>query len=225
MGQIKTGILGLGAVSTFYYLKKLNESYSKKSGVSSTFPCLLINTDFNKINSSLPNQFNKLEEALVPYLNYFEANDISRVLIPNITIHETIDKILENSGFRFSIMHPLRLMVAKLLCHSVKEIYLLGTMYTMESSYVAGYFAKSGITCLPVSNEIKRLIDTLRREVYAGRIVDSEETEKHLLNFFGKEKKIVLACTELSVLFSSFRILPFYDMAEEQISSVINPRE
>ncbi len=225
MEEIKTGILGLGAVSTLHYLKRLNEEYSKKKGGYSTFPSILVNADFNKINPYLPNQFKKLEDALMPYLNYFEEAGVLNLLMPNITIHETLDKILEHSVFSFSIVHPLQLMAAQLLRHSVKEIYLLGTMYTMESMYIADYFNKAGISCLSINSERILMIDKLRTKVYAGEAIDTIETDKYMTACFGSKKKLVIACTELSVLFSLFKSLSFYDMAEEQINFLIYTKQ
>jgi aspartate/glutamate racemase len=95
----------------------------------------------------------------------------------------------------------------------------------MGAGYVSAYFAQSGIECLTISNEIKQMIDKLRSDIYDGKNVDSVKTENCLANYFGNEKNIVLACTELSVLFSSFNIVSFYDMAEEQINYIINTKQ
>jgi len=222
MEKIRTGILGLGSVSTLYYLKRLNEEYNKMHGGYSTFPCLLVSADFDKVNPYLPDQFEQLEQVLIPYFRYFDAAGVSKLLLPNITIHETVDRIIEHSSFKFIIVHPLQLIVEKLRFWSVSEVYLLGTKYTMESGYVAAYLSQHGIECLPISEEMKQLSDKLRREIYTGHIVGHEKIESQLINYFGNRKKIVLACSELSVLFSSFKGLSFYDMAEEQINYIIN---
>ena len=98
-------------------------------------------------------------------------------------------------------------------------------MYTMESMYIADYFNKAGISCLSINSEIKLMIDKLRTKVYAGEAIDTIETEKYMTACFGSKKKLVIACTELSVLFSLFKSLSFYDMAEEQINFLIYTKQ
>ena len=48
------GILGLGSRTTQFYIQELNRMFQAKKGGYSTCPFILLNTDFHKINTFLP---------------------------------------------------------------------------------------------------------------------------------------------------------------------------
>lgn len=223
MGNIKTGILGMGAVSTLHYIKRLNEVYSNSSGSDNTFPFILLNTDFSKVNRWLPNHFEKIEAQILPYLKNMESFGIEQLIVPNITIHETIDRILKTTSFTFQFAHPLSILSEKLLKEGITDVYILGTRYTMEQGYLSGYLSRFNIQTHLMNEEMKDYIDGLRKAVYDRNDLDLKAVKNKLITFFGRHD-IVLACTELSVLFSSFNSvsLKYYDMAEEQINYIIN---
>ena len=92
MSKTQLAILGLGSRSTLYYLEQLNKVYNTKNGGYSTCPFFLLNTDFDTINPLLPNTSVQLDAILQSYLYQIEALDVAELLIPNITLHETIDR-------------------------------------------------------------------------------------------------------------------------------------
>ncbi|MDG2431828.1 hypothetical protein, partial [Flavobacterium sp.] len=93
MSKESVGLLGLGSRSTLYYIEQLNRLYNKKMGGYSTFPFMMINTNFDTINSLLPNPSNELDAVLTEYVTRLEKLEITAILIPNITLHETIDRL------------------------------------------------------------------------------------------------------------------------------------
>ncbi|HCY80239.1 MAG TPA: hypothetical protein DHV22_00810, partial [Xanthomarina gelatinilytica] len=93
----------LGHRSTLFYLDALNKAYHEEEQGYSTCPFILYNTDFNSINPYLPNQFKKLLPTLKNYLRNLEKLPISHLLVPNITLHEVMDKLDTN----LKIIHPL----------------------------------------------------------------------------------------------------------------------
>ena len=87
------GILGLGKTSTLYYLNEIQERYQKDHQEFSTCPYLLYQIDFQDLNPFLPNQFDTLIPVLESYVCAISDLGISKLLVPNITLHETIDQI------------------------------------------------------------------------------------------------------------------------------------
>jgi aspartate racemase len=90
----KLGILGLGTSSTLHYVDELNKKFLQKFGGYSTCPFIMVNTNFNTINPFLPDQEIDLYKNLLPYLYFIEQISIKHLLVPNITIHEVLDKMM-----------------------------------------------------------------------------------------------------------------------------------
>jgi aspartate racemase len=213
----KLGILGLGSYSTLFYVKTTNKKYQDIHGGDSTCPFTLLNTDFQRINPFLPDQFETLIERLVPYLSKLESYGISHLLVPNITLHETLDKLIDH--YTFELIHPLKLLVEQLNRESISEVVILGTRYTMQGDYISAFLVNQGIQTKSLQEEDMEIIDQLRTEVYEGK----ETTPKTRDTFIKllKEHTIVLACTELSVFATSQSLNCSYDMASLQIDKVL----
>lgn len=117
-------------------------------------------------------------------------------LIPNITLHETADKINAVSG----IIDPVRLTIAKLKEPDFNKVVLFGSLYTMESDYLKVKFKNEGISVLLLSQEERLLIDTIRKNIYWE--TESMELLKEYNNIIEKyagQYPVILACTELSI--------------------------
>ena len=93
MNKTTLGILGLGSRTTAYYITELNRLYNLYKGGYSSCPFLLWNTNFDTINSLLPNPSKELDSATQQCINEIEKLDIDFILVPNITLHETIDRL------------------------------------------------------------------------------------------------------------------------------------
>ena len=61
MTKPNLAILGLGSRSTTFYINELNSLYKKKNGGYSTFPFLLLNSNFDWINKLLPHVSKELD--------------------------------------------------------------------------------------------------------------------------------------------------------------------
>lgn len=192
------GVLGLGSVSTVYYIELLNRTFHLKNEGYSTCPFTMININFNDINPYLPNDFVNIKRHILPFLEYIDSLKIKNLIIPNITIHESIDSILLEENFKFNLIHPVNILINYLIQEDIKEIILLGTKYTMSGAYIKTKLQGHGISIIKLDSETISLIDSIRKEVYHGNI----EKGKDQLNEISKKypnRKIVLACTELSV--------------------------
>ena len=211
------GVLGLGSASTHYYLHSIHEKFRENNDEFSTCPLLLYQIDFQEIDPYLPNQFS----ILIPKLDYYfckilEAG-ISNLLIPNITLHETLDQM----KLPFQIYHPVDLTLNYLKENNITEVFLFGTLYTMNSAYLKNKFQAEGIALLrPVQND-QIWIEDFRRKVY-----DKKETPIEIGDFqnlakkYADENPVVIACTELS-LYASKTNSSCIDMANLQIEEFL----
>lgn len=193
---ISKGVLGLGAVSTAFYLKEIHRKYQEKNDQFSTCPLLVYQIDFQEINPFLPNQFEVLIPKLKETLKEITTLGITRLLIPNITLHETLDQI----KIPLKICHPVDLTLKHLEDNQISEVYLFGTLYTMNSEYLKSRFLAKKVKVLQAVESDQKWIDDFRKKVYQGN-----ETLEEIIFFqtlirkYSEKNVVVIACTELSV--------------------------
>jgi aspartate racemase len=211
------GILGLGNRSTLFYIDELNKKYNALFKGFSTCPFILYNTDFDKINPYLPNQFDKLKPLLSLYINNFNRLGINFLLIPNITLHESIDKIYTS----LDIAHPVQLTVEKLLDAGYTKAVVFGSLYTMQSTYLKQSFQRSGISFIEPKIKDQKFLDYFRKQIYYERETEMDKKEyERLLILYSKDHPLVIACTELSI-FASKKQPNIFDMAALQIEKTL----
>ena len=217
MLETKLAVLGLGSRSTLYYLSELNRLYNQAKGDYSTCPFVLLNTDFNAINSLLPNLSNELDAALSVYISEIETYNIQHVLIPNITLHETIDRLQITKN----VLHPVHLTIKKVKENNWTKVVLFGSLFSMNATYIKNQFVANGIEVLQPSQEDMLFIDNVRKQIY-NETETSELIEKYhsLFNIYSTNNPVIISCTELSILKpkGNNNIL---DMADVQIEEAI----
>ena len=194
--SVYRGVLGLGAVSTAFYLKEIHRKYQERHEEFSTCPFLLYQIDFQEINPFLPNQFSVLIPKLEAYLKEISDLGISRLLVPNITLHETLDQIKTP----LEICHPVDFTLKYLEDNKISEVYLFGTLYTMNSEYLKLKFSAKNIKILKPSDSEQKWIDDFRKKVYLEKATSTEiEDFQNLIRKYSEKKPVVIACTELSI--------------------------
>jgi aspartate racemase len=213
----KLGVLGLGSYSTLFYIKTLNAMYNKKYGGFSTCPFKLLNVDFDAINKLLPNTSNALDTIVKTHLNTLDALKVDNILVPNITLHETIDRL----QIKTNVIHAIQETISKIKGNNHVNVTIFGTLYTMQSNYLTSQFTAQNINIVKASDADMQLIDNLRIAVYNGDANPKQlNIFNDLLNKYTKNGIVVLACTELSVINTSNSKL-VYDMARIQIQAAI----
>lgn len=211
------GILGLGNASTEYYLKRIHEKYRQNKKEFSTCPLLLYQIDFHEINPYLPDQFSVLIPKLENYFSKISDVGISKLLIPNITLHETLDQMI----LPFEIFHPIDLTLKYLKESNISEVTLFGTVYTMNNEYLTSKFQKEGISLLKPIEYDQKWIDDFRKKIYNKEESPSEiNIFQNLIKKYSVENPVIIGCTELS-LFGLKNDASCIDMAELQIEEFL----
>lgn len=218
MNSIKIGVLGLGNRSTLFYINALNERYNQIYKGFSTFPFILYNSNFDEINPFLPNDFINTEGALLRHLNEIKSLGIEFLTIPNITLHETFDRL----KFNILISHPISLTTEKLIRYKESEAVIFGSLYTMKSDYLKNSFDRKGIVLTEPSLSDREFVDQLRQDVYLGSESLAQIDEfNNVIRYYAKERPVIIACTELSVILDE-KTSNIYDMANLQIENTLN---
>lgn len=186
----KIGLLGLGRRATDFYLQHLRHDREHLH---------LIELDFdNDINPYLPSNELMLDGRLRTELERFD--DVDAILIPNITLHETLDRI-DPDGSHFAVIHAVKETVASLQKIGVEQITLFGSLHTMNAPELREQFEQRNIQVIPPSAKDQTTIDNLRQTVYAGgETEDDLERYQQLLDHYKTSAPVVLACTELSLV-------------------------
>lgn len=194
--SVTKGILGLGSVSTAFYLKEIHKKYQERNEQFSTCPFLMYQIDFQEINPFLPNQFDILIPKIKSYFKDISDLGFSKLLVPNITLHETLDQI----EIPLEIWHPIDLTLKYLEENKISEVYLFGTLYTMNSEYLNAKFSAKNMKILKTTNSDQNWIDDFRKMVYVEKESSKEiENFQNLIRKYSKKKPVVIACTELSI--------------------------
>ena len=217
MIKTKLALLGLGSRTTSFYLKQLNNMYNREKGGYSTCPLLLLNADFNKMNSLLPNVSEKLDAAVSQYTDQINNLNVDYLLIPNITLHETIDRL----NISQNILHPVHLSIKKIKENKWKKVVLFGSLFSMKSDYIKNQFIANDIEVILPNEEDMLFIDEVRKHIYNEIETDDLIRKYHsIIHKYTEENPVILSCTELSILKpkGNKRLL---DMAEIQMEIAV----
>ena len=210
--QTSLGLLGLGEISTMFYVNELEKVLDSKNKSLKVYK-----TNFDEINNLLPNPSEKLKEIVSKNINSLLNLDVNTLLIPNITLHQTIDSL----KLDVNVIHPLKETVVRLKKENFTEVVLLGSIYTMQSDYIKKYFSENGISIkTPLKNE-QIFIDNLRKKVF----IQSEdaaliEDYNLIIKKHAQKNAVVITCTELSVA-SQISNGKIFDMARIQIEEAL----
>ena len=213
---MKKGILGLGNASTLFYVNEINTEFQRRNGGYSTCPFILYQVNFDEVNPYLPHDFHILIPAVQNYFLEMKNIGIKTVLIPNITLHETVDQISTD----IHIINAIDLTLKKLQKGKISRVVLFGTVFTMDSEYMKRKFAEKEIQLLSISLEDQLFVDNFRKKVYEGKETVADVLEFQKLSYlYSQQETLVLACTELSI--HSIKNDSIFDMVQIQIDEFL----
>ncbi len=213
------GILGLGSFSTLFYIEELNHLYHSKMEGYSTFPFKMLNVNFDAINNLLPTPSKQLENLVQQALNELIDLKVDVILVPNITLHETIDQL----NLNIEIIHPLTCTLDEIQKNRCQKVILIASYHSMNSNYIKSYLTRNEIEVILPSEADMLFIDAVRKEIYANNS-SSQTLEKYnlIIDKYAKKAAVVIACTELSLAFKNTNELEVYDMSRIQIQKAID---
>jgi len=211
----------MGQASTLFYIRLVNDSYNDKH--SNNAPAFtLFSTDFEAINNLLPHRSASLDEKIARYLKAMLDKDIACIVIPNITIHETVDAVWDDLDSPIPLAHPISGTIKRMSLKNKTKAVLFGSRYTMNSDYIKTAFANSEIDIKKPKPKDLEFIDFVRRQVYS-EIASKATLQKFndLVQHYSDESTVLLSCSELS-LASKIKNENVLDMADIQVEDAIS---
>ena len=218
---------GLGPESTADYYKRIIEEYRRRTG-DNTYPHILINSlNMTAVLAlAAAKDWDALTDCLAGGIQALADAGADFGFIASNTPHVVFDRVQALSPI------PLISIVEAAACEAeklgLKKAGLLGTAFTMESSFYQDAFAARGIdTATPNEAERRYLQQKLMDEIELGIFLD--ETREGLLRIAGQMVEedgadgIVLGCTELPLIITqgvAFGV-PFLNTAEIHVERIV----
>lgn len=212
MSQQNIILLQLGKRCSNFYEKKILDKIKDYS----SFHLIKYYTNFEEINKHLPYQFNYLIPKLSSVISNLKHHNISKIMMPNITLHHTSDKLKENVLF----IHPINETINKMNQINIKEAYLFGSIYTMNNEELKQKFNSNNINILSIDKEDQIFVDDFRKKTYSFLETETEKNKyQKVLKKYLYKNSIIIACTELSI-FTPTNKKNIFDTAYIQIDKI-----
>lgn len=197
------GILLTGTESALWYIKQIQLEYAQLKGKDHFFSYQCIQCDFPPINELLPHQMIAAAEMLYPYLRDTFLAESKGFILANITLDEALSRLKAPLPDSFLSLEKI-LSRESFVSHAPH--YLLGTAYTMESSYFKQLFLKNEVKLSPLTQELKQKVDRLRKTYYKAANPQMATETFSLLNQL--EGRFIIACTELAMAYEDSEVKP-----------------
>lgn len=233
---MKIGMIGgIGPESTVDYYQRLIKLYQKSISFDD-YPEIIIYSINMTAMLELVSEKNwaALTDMLARALNVLHKAGAELAFIASNTPHIVFEQVLQVSPLPLvSIVEAARAEAEKL---GLKRAGLLGTLFTMRSSYYQSEFEQSGIKVIvPDPEEQKYIQQKLFSEIERGIFL--EETKNGLLKIVKRLMTaqsidgVILGCTELPLILTKDEFgIPFLNTTETHVQRIIEkymeyPRE
>ncbi len=226
MMKLKIGIVGGSSPqSTLDYYKLLIAKYIEKFNDHAYPEIIIYSVNFqNYIEWMATNQWNKIENDIVVSINNLKKAGADFAIIAAVTLHKVISGVLKRTTI--PVLSILDCVVDKTKELGIKKIALLGTKYTMTSSFFPDKLLEIGTECfIPKESDIKTINDILYNELDFGIILD--DSRKTFISIINKleglgAEGVILGCTEIPLLIKQKDVnIPLLDSVEIHVESTL----
>ena len=188
------GLFELDSSSTLFYKNEFDK-------LTNEVKLKLHPVNFSTINQYLPFQFDKLTPLVYNEIIACNELGVDKIVIPNITLHFTIDQLNLPLEIKSKIVHPFDEVIKLLKKEKISSITIIGTRHTMTSEMLDSLFIRNGITPLKPSEDDIAIIDEIRLNVFKKK--SSEKEKKNFNTLLKKYQSPIITCTELSQIVDS----------------------
>ena len=224
----KIGLVGgTGPESTLMYYKELNSRIDTLTKGEAMPDIVIESVNFRRAwDYVVSERYDLLADYLFEKVSHLKDSGAEVISLTAVTMHMVIDEVISQTGVEL-------LSIPQAVCKRVvdcnyKKIGLLGTIFTMEQSFMKKDFIDAGIDVI--------VPEKADRDLIAKRILEELELgivkESTLLEFQDIIKRmqekddieaVVLGCTELPLLLNSDNCpVPCLDSVEIHIQELIN---
>ena len=224
---MKIGMVGgIGPESTIDYYQRLIKMYQKHISFDD-YPEIIINSINMTAMLELVSEkrWDALTDMLVQELNSLYKAGVKLAFIGSNTPHIVFQRVMMKSPVALvSIVEAARVEAEKL---GLKKVGLLGTQFTMQSSFYQSDFAQSAIdVVVPSEEEQKYIQQKLFSEIEQGIFL--EDTKNGLLKIVKRLiadesiDGVILGCTELPLILTKDEYgIPFLNTTETHVQMII----
>lgn len=217
---------GLGPESTVDYYQRIIKLYREKTNDNS-YPNILINS-INMtamLNRLAEKDWDSLIDMLTNAIHTLSKAGADFAFISSNTPHIVFEQVQAASPIPLiSIVEAARRYAQSL---SLKKIGLMGTLFTMQSSFYQKEFDKADISLVvPTKQEQLYIHQKLMTEIELGVFLDS--TRQELLKIIKRMitensiEGVVLGCTELPLILTKAEFgIPFLNTTEIHVASIL----
>lgn len=220
----KIGLVGgISWVSTIDYYRFINEGVNERLGGLNFAECLIYSLNFGDVqDKTWEGSFNLLLNAC----ESLKRSGVEAIVLCANTAHLFADQLQEKIAL--PIIHIGTETAKAVNATGIKNIGLLGTVFTMEKDFYIKKLKDSGLNVLvPSKKETRDYIQfTLKEEL--GRGVILEETRAQyiqIINDLIKEgaEGIILGCTEIPMLISQVDFdIPVFDTTKIHCEAIVD---
>jgi len=200
----KIGIIGgLSPESTIEYYKIITKSFNKLIGKSS-FPYVIIDSlDLEKFTTMM--EENDLEKVLTYLISSAEnlvAGGAEVIIMATNTPHIVFNEL--EKRIKVPMLSIMDATAEEITKKGQKKVGLIGTKFTMNSSYYQDAFNKYGIKIIVPNQTDKEIINKILYNELTFHIIKDDSRNKYLeviqrLHQSGAEG-VILGCTEIPLL-------------------------
>lgn len=194
---------GLSWFSTSVYYRTINQLTNERLGGAHSAELLLYSVDFNDFKTlQEKDDWEQIESMLSGIALRLENAGADCIVICSNTPHLVADGIREK--IKIPLIHIAQETAKAIIQQGVGKVGLLGTKFTMESSFFKDRLSKFGIEPI-IPNEADRdfIHASIFNELTGG--IFKEETKNKYLEIIEKFRRdgaeaVIFGCTEISLL-------------------------
>ena len=194
---------GTSWFSTIDYYRIFNETVNKRLGNNSSAKILLYSVNFDEIVTlTKQNDWEGIGNIMSAAAKNLELAGADCMLLGANTMHIIADKI--QSSISIPLLHIADVVATEIVKKDLKHVLLLGTKYTMQSSFYENKLLSKGIKLtIPDFEEMEVINNSIYNELGKGLILP--ETKKIYLDIVKKYmavgvEAVILGCTEIPLL-------------------------
>ena len=223
----KIGLVGgTGPESTLMYYRELNRRIDTLTGQKEMPEVVIESVDFRKAWKYVEDgNYEALSEYLASEARNLKAAGAEIIALTAATMHIVYDDVCRKSGV--SLISIPKAVADEAVARGIIKVGLLGTIFTMEQSYMKTDLQAAGIEVfIPDEADRKLVAHRILTELEVGTVKETTLSEfQEIIKKMQKEhgiEAVVLGCTELPLLLNADNCpVPCLDSVEIHINEII----
>ena len=201
----RIGLLGgMSWESSMEYYRIMNEEVKERLGGSHSADCLMYSFDFSEIELlQHAGKWEELTDLMVNEAMNLKKGGADAIVICTNTMHLMADDIIKGTGL--PLIHIAEATAAAIAEAGIRKVLLLGTKFTMNSSFYAEKLNAEDIEMvIPDEKDQDVVHEIIYGELVRGII--SEESRQKYADIISKMAEqegiegVILGCTEIPLL-------------------------